>query len=116
MPRDSADYWPQTADDDAVPTYLTVRVHQGDTLSAIAARYSVSLTSLTRLNELSDADDIYAGEELRLPADSRATRAAVIEESSWRSDPAAALRGLAKVDSPSRARCSFTFVKPAIGR
>ena len=41
---------------------------------------------------------------------------AVIEESSWRSEPAAALRGLAKVESPSWARCSFTLVKPAIGR
>jgi len=63
-------------------TYLTVRVHRGDTLSEIAARYNVSAATLSRLNGLSDRSAIFAGEELRVPADLRATREAVLRESS----------------------------------
>ncbi|HUJ48041.1 MAG TPA: M23 family metallopeptidase [Rhizomicrobium sp.] len=62
-------------------TYLTVVVHKGDTVSEIAQRYSVSTGTLARMNGLSDGDPIYAGETLRVPAGSHATRVAVMKES-----------------------------------
>jgi len=62
-------------------TYLTVVVHKGDTISEIAQRYSVSTGTLSRMNGLSDGDPIYAGETLRVPAGSHATRVAVMHES-----------------------------------
>ncbi len=43
-------------------------------------------------------------------------RVAVSLGSSWRIEPAAELRGLAKVGSPASARCSFRRAKAAIGR
>lgn len=47
------------------------RVHvvaRGETLSGIALRYGVSLTSLVRLNRLRSANRIYAGQRLLIPA------------------------------------------------
>jgi murein DD-endopeptidase MepM/ murein hydrolase activator NlpD len=72
-PPKTADYWPE-------PTYLTVLVHRGDTISAIAARYAVSPGAIERLNDLSARDAIYPGESLRLPAKSEDTRHAVLAE------------------------------------
>jgi LysM repeat protein len=45
----------------------TVVVRPGDTLSAIAARYGVSIDRLATLNRLANPDVIQPGEELRLP-------------------------------------------------
>lgn len=80
-PPNPADYWPDAhADASARPTYLTVVVHDGDTLSDIAGRYSVSAETIERMNDLSDGDTIYAGQSLKLPAGSRETRKAVLAE------------------------------------
>jgi LysM repeat protein len=45
-----------------------IRVHSGDTLSAIAARYHTTVERLVRLNDLpGNGDLIYAGQTLRVP-------------------------------------------------
>jgi LysM repeat protein len=45
-----------------------IRVHSGDTLSAIAARYHTSVDRLIKLNDLpGNGDLIYAGQTLRIP-------------------------------------------------
>ena len=46
----------------------TVTVRPGDTLSAIAARYGVSVTRLAVLNHLADPDLLQPGQQLLLPA------------------------------------------------
>jgi murein DD-endopeptidase MepM/ murein hydrolase activator NlpD len=85
-PPATSDYWSdaqsETAPTQARATYLTVRVHDGDTLSDIAGRYSVSRRTIERMNDLSDGDDIYAGQTLKVPAGSKATRTAVLTEAS----------------------------------
>lgn len=46
-----------------------IRVHPGDTLSAIAARYHTSVSRLIELNDLpGNGDLIYAGQQLRVPS------------------------------------------------
>jgi murein DD-endopeptidase MepM/ murein hydrolase activator NlpD len=88
-PPDTGDYWPQTngqeqaeahAEPRAQATYLTVRVHDGDTLADIAGRYSVSRRTIARMNDLSESDGIYAGQTLKLPAGPKQTRKAVLAE------------------------------------
>jgi len=85
-PPDTAEYWSDTQPESAPPwaqaTYLTVRVHDGDTLADIAGRYSVSRRTIERMNDLSDGDDISAGQTLKLPAGSKQTRKAVLSEAS----------------------------------
>lgn len=71
---------PQTSESWPEPTYLTVVVHRGDTLSQIAARYDVSVATIERMNDLSARDTIHPGETLQVPAKSKATRAAVLRE------------------------------------
>jgi LysM repeat protein len=45
-----------------------IRVHPGDTLSGIAARYHTSVSRLIELNDLpGNGDLIYAGQQLRVP-------------------------------------------------
>jgi serine-type D-Ala-D-Ala endopeptidase (penicillin-binding protein 7) len=46
-------------------------VRRGDTLSGIAARYRVGLTSLTRYNNISSRKPIQAGQKLRIPGSSQ---------------------------------------------
>jgi LasA protease len=48
--------------------YITYTVKAGDTLSGIAARYGVSMSSLISLNGLRNADAIRIGQTLRIPA------------------------------------------------
>jgi murein DD-endopeptidase MepM/ murein hydrolase activator NlpD len=82
-PADTADYWPQAqaqTQPNARATYLTVVVHNGDTISEIAARYSVSIKTVERMNDLAFGDPIHPGETLRLPAGSQQTRKAVLAE------------------------------------
>jgi lysozyme len=50
----------QTAED----TYV---VSQGDTLGSIAKRYGVSVVELQELNEIADPNQIFVGQELRIP-------------------------------------------------
>ncbi|HEX3898564.1 MAG TPA: LysM peptidoglycan-binding domain-containing protein [Mycobacteriales bacterium] len=46
-----------------------IRVHPGDTLSAIAARYHTTVSRLIELNDLpGNGDLIYAGQQLRVPS------------------------------------------------
>ncbi|MDP9068727.1 MAG: LysM peptidoglycan-binding domain-containing protein [Actinomycetota bacterium] len=45
----------------------TYTVRRGDTLSEIAARHGTSVARLARMNDLSDADLIVAGQRLRVP-------------------------------------------------
>ncbi|MCX6028590.1 MAG: LysM peptidoglycan-binding domain-containing protein [Chloroflexi bacterium] len=45
----------------------TYTVQHGDTLSGIAARYTVALSELMKLNNIADADAIYPGQQLRIP-------------------------------------------------
>ena len=49
------------------PTPLIHRVRPGDTLSEIAQFYSVSIEALRSINEIADPNDLFAGQELRLP-------------------------------------------------
>ncbi|MER6249394.1 peptidoglycan-binding protein [Streptomyces griseorubiginosus] len=48
-------------------------VKQGDTLSAIAAKYGTTVDRLVALNGLKDPDDLAVGQKLRLPAKAPAT-------------------------------------------
>lgn len=43
-------------------------VQQGDTLSAIAVRFGVSIDDLMAANRISDPNSIFAGQELRIPS------------------------------------------------
>ncbi|MFY0580505.1 LysM peptidoglycan-binding domain-containing protein [Cystobacter fuscus] len=45
----------------------TYRIRQGDTLSALAARYKTSVSELARVNKIANPDLIYAGRTLRIP-------------------------------------------------
>ncbi len=77
--------WPLTAQTSrTAATYYTVHVRPGDTLSELAQRYAVSTVSIARLNGISDHDSIYAGQTLRIPAGSRATRDAVYADATSR--------------------------------
>lgn len=52
----------------SVPGIALIRIHPGDTLSAIAARYHTSVARLIKLNDLpGNGDLIYAGQTLRVP-------------------------------------------------
>lgn len=51
--------------------YIKYRIRRGDTLSTIARRFKVSLSSLLRVNGLSKRSMIRAGRTLRIPQDSR---------------------------------------------
>jgi murein DD-endopeptidase MepM/ murein hydrolase activator NlpD len=92
-PPNTADYWPE-------PTYLTVVVHRGDTVSDIASRYHVSVGTVQRMNDLRATASIYPGETLKLPAGSHATRAAVLQEAkqpqyaAWNAPGSAVKRGV----------------------
>ncbi len=46
----------------------SVKVVQGDTLEALAARYGVSVQDLMRLNTISRPDELQIGQTLKLPA------------------------------------------------
>jgi peptidoglycan endopeptidase LytE len=61
-PRRAAN--PQATSAEAVRTYT---VKSGDTLSAIAARFGVSLSALLRANNLADAHRLRIGQVLRIP-------------------------------------------------
>ena len=62
-----------------VPVYdgLTYSVQPGDTLNAIALRYSVEPDELVLLNELASADDLQIGQILRLPDHAAVSSAAM---------------------------------------
>ncbi len=49
------------------PTPLIHRVRPGDTLSEIAQFYSVSIEALQSINEIANPNDLFSGQELRLP-------------------------------------------------
>jgi LysM repeat protein len=54
-------------------SWTTVRVHRGDTLTAIAGRYHTTVKALIALNHLpGNGNLIYAGQTLRVPAPKRA--------------------------------------------
>lgn len=77
--------WPLASQSgSAAATYYTVRVRPGDTLSELADRYDVSTESVARMNGIANHDSIYAGEILRIPAGSRATRDAVYADATSR--------------------------------
>lgn len=48
-------------------TYKIYVIRRGDTLSQIAVRYGVSIRTLMRINNIRNADRIYAGQRLRIP-------------------------------------------------
>jgi putative chitinase len=55
---------------EAPPEYGGLRTYtvlRGDTLSAIAVRFAVSLAELQQVNNISDPDAIYPGQQLRIP-------------------------------------------------
>ena len=47
------------------------RIRQGDTLSALAARYKTSVSELARVNKIANPNLIYAGKSLRIPGHDR---------------------------------------------
>jgi LysM repeat protein len=72
----------------------TIRVHPGDTLSAIALRYHTSVARLIALNHLpGDGDLIYAGQSLRVPG--RHTRRTRVETTYHTVVPGDTLDGIA---------------------
>ncbi|HEY4114174.1 MAG TPA: M23 family metallopeptidase [Rhizomicrobium sp.] len=103
----------------ARPTYLTVVVRRGDTVSEIAARYDVSIATLARMNALPNANEIFPGEQLRVPADSRATRRAVFREAdaphyaAWNA-PGAATHAVSVHEEPLPAPAHDTRVATAM--
>lgn len=88
------------------PTYLTVIVRRGDTVSEIAARYEVSTATLVRMNSLANGNQIFPGQQLRVPADSPATQRAVFREAdaphyaSWNAPSAAPTHAVAVREEP----------------
>lgn len=52
----------------AVPPVRSVRVVQGDTLEALAARYGVTVQELMRLNKITKPEELQIGQSLKLPA------------------------------------------------
>jgi murein DD-endopeptidase MepM/ murein hydrolase activator NlpD len=93
--------WPQ-------PTYFTVVVHPGDTVSAIATRYEVASSVVARMNDLNPRSEIHAGQVLRVPAHSRETAEAVSREAadikSRNYAPAPKPIDVARYDPPSESR------------
>jgi LysM repeat protein len=60
-----------------------IRIHSGDTLSAIASRYHTTVAQLVKLNDLpGNGDLIYAGQTLRVPTSQAAGRHAARRHSS----------------------------------
>lgn len=47
--------------------YVTYVIRPGDTLSGIAARFGTTVSELQKLNHISNPDQIYAGDTLRIP-------------------------------------------------
>ena len=47
-------------------SYITYTVQSGDTLSSIAAKYGVTVTELIQWNDISNPNDIYVGEVLKI--------------------------------------------------
>lgn len=61
----------------AFPGWLRIRVHPGDTLTALAARYHTTVAELVALNHLPGGGNlIYAGQWLSVPVSAAATRPA----------------------------------------
>lgn len=59
----------------SVPGIALIRIHSGDTLSAIAARHHTTVARLIKLNDLpGNGDLIYAGQTLRVPSAHGAAR------------------------------------------
>ena len=48
--------------------YQTYLVQSGDSVSYIASQFNVSVDDIVALNGLADADDIQAGQKLKIPA------------------------------------------------
>jgi murein DD-endopeptidase MepM/ murein hydrolase activator NlpD len=67
------------------PTYYTVVVRPGDTLTILAARYGVSASAIVKLNGF--GAPLTAGEVLRIPAGSAVTRDVVLKEALDRNAP-----------------------------
>lgn len=53
---------------EATPTPVTYVVQRGDTLGNIASRFGISVRDLMRVNNISNAELIYAGQTLIIPA------------------------------------------------
>jgi murein DD-endopeptidase MepM/ murein hydrolase activator NlpD len=69
------------------PTFYTVVVRPGDTLASIADRYHVRVTSIAGMNRMGTHPRVSPGEVLRIPAESAATREAVLDEALDRTVP-----------------------------
>lgn len=50
-----------------LPPYITYVIQPGDTLSGIAQKYGTTVNTLTKLNNISEPDKIYAGNTIRVP-------------------------------------------------
>jgi murein DD-endopeptidase MepM/ murein hydrolase activator NlpD len=69
------------------PTYYTVVVRPGDTLTSVADRFHVAVTSVASMNQIGPRSHVNTGQVLRIPAKSGATREAVLEEALDRGAP-----------------------------
>ena len=49
------------------PDYVTYVLRPGDTLSEIAARFGTTVSELAGLNHISNPDQIYPGDTIRIP-------------------------------------------------
>jgi murein DD-endopeptidase MepM/ murein hydrolase activator NlpD len=63
----------------STPTYYTVVVHRGDTMSTIAERYDTSTDTLSRMNDRTASAPLYPGDVLHIPANGE-TRHAVMHD------------------------------------
>jgi len=114
-PPREASYWPE-------PTYLTVVVHRGDTVSEIASRYNVPSATLVRMNGLDDGDAIRPGDVLRVPAAPRKVREAVYREAdapryeSWNTPSATPLPRKATVIVRNEPPIASVAPKPTVTR
>lgn len=69
------------------PTFYTVVVRPGDSLVRLAARYEVPVADVARMNGLNQHGALAAGEILRIPGGSAATREAVLADALDRTAP-----------------------------
>ena len=58
---------PKPAEPAKEPEYISYKIQKGDTLTAIAKKYGTTVAKLKELNNIKNANLIYAGNTLKIP-------------------------------------------------